>query len=194
MADLLRPIHPTVLAQAEKMPRRFIRSEPQVVEAEQYHARSPLRAIERRLPRQRKIRHPLAQLRPDIRPPQKFLRVLPVPRRNAALRLQHFPRATIHFPAHIKRQLRFDAHSSFAPSSPCPPPSRRWLRLGRKLIRRRPRPACAFIVVTLALRPGRTVRVLVISCACTACAYRALRANSSVPGHTAGDSLPAPRL
>jgi hypothetical protein len=46
MTDLLRPVHPAGLAQAEKMPRRFIRRESQIAEPEEYHARSPVRPIE----------------------------------------------------------------------------------------------------------------------------------------------------
>src|SRR5712692_11658764 len=111
MADLLRPVDPTVLAQAEKVPRIFIRREPQVVEPEQHHARSPVRPIERLLPRKRKIRHPLVQPRTKIRPPQVLPRVLPVQRRNATLRLQHLARAAVHFPTDVKSEFWFDAHS-----------------------------------------------------------------------------------
>src|SRR5229473_3439166 len=114
MANLLGPVHPAVLAQTEKVPRIFVRRESQVVEAEQHHARGPVRPIERRLPRQRKIRHPLVEPWAKIRPPQELSRVFPVQRRNAALRLQHLSRAAIDFPADVKRQLRIDAHRSSA--------------------------------------------------------------------------------
>src|SRR5712664_3448673 len=57
MTDLLRPVHPAGLAQAEKVPRIFIRRKTQAEEPEQHHARSPVRPIERGLSRQRKIRH-----------------------------------------------------------------------------------------------------------------------------------------
>src|SRR5216684_6797317 len=109
MADLLRPVHPTGLAQAEKVPRIFIRRKPQVVEPEQHHARSPVRPVERRLSRQRKIRHPFIQPRTKIRPPQELPRVLPVQRRNAALRLQHLARAAVDFPTDVESEFWFNA-------------------------------------------------------------------------------------
>src|SRR5713226_3756880 len=67
MADLLRPVHPAGLAQAEKVPRVLIRRKPEVVEPEQHHARGPVRPVERGLPRERKVRHPLIQPRTKIR-------------------------------------------------------------------------------------------------------------------------------
>src|SRR5580704_8080755 len=100
------------------MPRIFVRREAEVIEAEQHHARSPGRPVERRLPCQREIRHPFIQPRAKIRPPQELRRVLPIQRGDAALRLQHFASATVHFPAHIKRQLWFYAHDSSATASP----------------------------------------------------------------------------
>src|SRR5260370_28110655 len=126
MADLLRPVHPAGLAQAEKVPRIFIRREPQVVEPEQHHARGPIRPIKRLLPRESKIRHPLVQPRTKIRPPQVFSRVLPVQRRNAALRFQHLARAAVHFPAHVKCKFWLYRHNT-TPSLMliAPPPRRR---------------------------------------------------------------------
>src|SRR5260370_23141510 len=114
LADLLRPVRPRVLAQAEKVPRIFVRRETEVVEPEYPHARSPVRPFERRFPSQREIRHPFVQPRAKIRPPQEFRRVLPVQRRNAALCLQHFARAAVDFPAHVKRKLRLHAHGASA--------------------------------------------------------------------------------
>src|ERR1700731_1989048 len=48
-AHFLRPVHPTVLAQAEKVPRVLVRRHAQVIEPEQHHARSAVRPLERRL-------------------------------------------------------------------------------------------------------------------------------------------------
>src|SRR6266852_2924979 len=109
-ADLLRPIHPTALAQAEEMPRIFIGREAEVVQPEQHHARSPVRPVERGLSRQRKIRDPFGQPRTDVRPPQRLSGILPIQRGDTALGFQHFACAAINFPANIKRQLRLDAH------------------------------------------------------------------------------------
>src|SRR5580704_11264948 len=129
----LCPVHPAALAQAEKMPHVFVRREPEVVKAEQYHARSPIRPIERLLPCQDEVRHPFVEPRTKVRPPQEFPRVLPVQRGNATLGLQHFACAAINFPADIKRQLRFYAHGSSAAAHavraccscpPSPTPSR----------------------------------------------------------------------
>src|SRR6266436_2735364 len=114
VADLLRPVHPAVLAQTKKMPRVLIRRHSQIVEPEQHHPRCPVRSVQGGLAGQREIGHPLAQPRSKIRPPQELPRVFPVERRNAPLRLQHFARSAVHFPAHIKCQLRFDAHRSSA--------------------------------------------------------------------------------
>src|SRR5207249_962539 len=105
------PVHPTVLAQAEKVPSIFIRRKPQVVEPEQHHARRPVRPFERRLSRKCKIRDPLVESRTKIRPPQELSCVLPVQRRNAALGLQHFARATVDFPTDVESEFRFDTHS-----------------------------------------------------------------------------------
>jgi hypothetical protein len=65
-ADLLRPVHPASLAQAEKMPGVVVRRQPQVVHPEHHHARRPIWPFERRLPSQREIRHPLIQPRPAL--------------------------------------------------------------------------------------------------------------------------------
>src|SRR5947208_1243417 len=97
LAYLLRPVHPAVLAQAEKVPRVFIRSEPQIVEAKQHHARSPVRPLKRRFSGQSEIRHPLLQSCAVVGPPQELPRVLPVQRGNAAFCLQHFARAAVNF-------------------------------------------------------------------------------------------------
>jgi hypothetical protein len=56
--DLLRPVHPPPLAQSQKMPCPLIRRQSQIIQTEQHHPRRPLRPLQRRLPRQRKIRHP----------------------------------------------------------------------------------------------------------------------------------------
>src|SRR5208283_2940235 len=92
------------------MARAIVRRQPQVIQPEQHHARCPLGTLQRCLPRQRKIRHPIFQLRPEIRPP-RILRVhLPGERRDPPLGFQHFPGAAIHFPADIKGHLRLHAH------------------------------------------------------------------------------------
>src|SRR6266851_7246417 len=109
MADLLGPVHPTVFAQAEKVPRIFIRRKPQVVKPKQHHARSPVRCIKRGLPGQREIRYPLVQPRAKIRPPQVLSRVLPVQCRNATLRLQHFARAAVDLPTDVESEFWFNA-------------------------------------------------------------------------------------
>src|SRR5882672_7116331 len=57
-ADLFRPGHPAVLAQAEKMTGVLVRSESEVVDPEHHHTRGPIRSVERGLPCERKIRHP----------------------------------------------------------------------------------------------------------------------------------------
>src|SRR5438067_4140336 len=101
-----------MLAQAKKMPRPVIRREPQVIEPEHHHARSPLRPVERRLPRQGEVRHPFIYPGADVGTPQVLVRVLPVPRRNAALGFQHLARAAVNLPTNVKRQLRFHTHGS----------------------------------------------------------------------------------
>src|SRR2546427_9111475 len=49
--DLLRPVHPTVLALTQKMPRIFIPREPEGVKPEQHQARRPVWSLPPRLPR-----------------------------------------------------------------------------------------------------------------------------------------------
>src|SRR5437588_12361519 len=71
-----------------------------------------LRSIERRFPRQHKVRHPFVQPRTNIRSPQKPPGVLKVQSANAALGLQHFACSTINFPADVECQLRLHAHGS----------------------------------------------------------------------------------
>src|SRR5260370_39122826 len=63
-------------------------------------------------PASAKIRHPLIEPRAEVRPPEKFPGVLPVQRRNAALRLQHLARGAVDFPARIKRQFWLYRHSA----------------------------------------------------------------------------------
>src|SRR6266702_415641 len=92
------------------MPRILIRREAQVVEAEHHHARGILRPVERRLPRQRKIRYPFIEPRAEVRTPQELPGVLPVQGRNAALRLQHLARAAVNLPADIEGKFWFYAH------------------------------------------------------------------------------------
>src|SRR6201998_3351333 len=108
--DLLRPVHPPALAQSQKMPRPFIRRQPQIIQTKQPHPRRPLLPLQRRLPRQRKIRHPIFHLRPHIRPPLILRLHLHVQRAHPPLRLHPLPRPPIHFPANIKRHLRLYAH------------------------------------------------------------------------------------
>src|SRR5208283_1943996 len=108
--DLLRPVHPSPLAQSQKMPRPLIRRQSQIIQTKQHHPRRPLRPRQRRLPRQRKIRHPIFHLRPHVRPPLVFRLHLHIQRGDSPLRLHHLPRPSIHFPANIKRHLRLDAH------------------------------------------------------------------------------------
>src|SRR5260370_18725001 len=106
MADLLRPVHPIRFAYAKKVPRIFVRSEPQVVQAKKHHARRPVRPFERRLPCQREIRHPLIEPRAKIRPPQELSRVLPFQLRKTAFRLQHLTRTPVDFPPAVQCKLR----------------------------------------------------------------------------------------
>jgi len=108
--DLLRPAHPTSFAQSQKMPRLFIRRQSQIIQTKQHHPRRPLRPLQRRLSRQRKIRHPIFHLRPHIRPPRVLRFHLHVQRGNPPLRLHHFPRSPVHFPANIKRHFRLYTH------------------------------------------------------------------------------------
>src|ERR1700682_833628 len=92
------------------MTRILVRRESQVVHAKHHQSRRAARLLQSRDARQRKVRHPLVEPRAKVRPPQIFCGFFPVQRGEPALRLQHLARATVHFPAHIERQLRFDAH------------------------------------------------------------------------------------
>src|SRR5258707_12017324 len=65
-AHFFRPIHPTLLAQAEKMPRVLVRRQAQIMQPKHDHPRSPLRPRKRRLSRQREVRHPFAKPRTKI--------------------------------------------------------------------------------------------------------------------------------
>src|SRR4029077_8720417 len=102
IANLLRPLHPAWLAEAEEIPGILLTSQPQVVKAKKHHARRPVRSLKRRLPRQRKVRHPFIQPWTKIRSLEVLPSVFPVERRNASLSLQHFARPTVNFPTDIK--------------------------------------------------------------------------------------------
>src|SRR5579872_1807550 len=120
-SNFVAPIHPGVLADAQKLPCFVIRRKAQVVHAPQRRARSIPRPIERRFARQRKIRDPLRQPWPKVRPPRKLGHLFRLHRRNPALALQNFLRSPIDFPTHIERHLLFRAHVG-------PPPCRsRWV-------------------------------------------------------------------
>src|SRR4029077_7447530 len=101
---------PTRLAEAEKMPGILIRSKPQVVKAKKHHARRPVRSFKRRLPRQRKVRHPLIQPWTKIRSPEVLPSVFPVECRNAAFGLQYLAGPAVNFPTDIKGKLWFYRH------------------------------------------------------------------------------------
>src|SRR6266852_7124513 len=92
------------------MARVFVGCEAQIIQAKQHHTRRAIRPVERRLAGQREVRHPFGKPRTKIRAPQKLRGFLPVHRGHTALGLQHFARPAVDFPAHIKTQLRFDAH------------------------------------------------------------------------------------
>jgi len=92
------------------MPCRFIRRHTEVIHPKHHHARRAFRLVQRRLSRQRKIRHPFVQTRAYIRPPQKLPGLLRFQRGNTSLRFQHFPRSAINLPANVKCQLRLYAH------------------------------------------------------------------------------------
>jgi hypothetical protein len=109
-SNLFTPVHPAHFAESQKVPRRLIRRHAEILRPEHHHARSAFRFVQRRLTRQRKIRHPLVQASANIWPPQKLPCSLQLQRGNASLQLQHFTRSAIHSPAHIKRQFRFHAH------------------------------------------------------------------------------------
>src|SRR5579859_474934 len=117
-ANLFRPVHPTVLVQSQIVPRVFVRREPQVVQPKQHHARRAIRPVQRRLARQREIRHPFGEPRTNVRPPQKLGHVFRVQRGEAALRFEHLARAAIDVPANIKRQLRLYAHGFSSCAAP----------------------------------------------------------------------------
>src|SRR2546423_525709 len=74
VTDLLGPVHPVGFAQSEKMPRRFIGRDSQVVEAKQHHARSPVRPLERRFSGQSEISYPFVQSCAVVVPPQELPR------------------------------------------------------------------------------------------------------------------------
>src|SRR5438552_8643926 len=116
VTDLLGPVHPVGFAQSEKMPRRFIGRDSQVVEAKQHHARSPVRPLERRFSGQSEISYPFVQSCAVVGPPQELPRILPVQRGNPAFCLQHFARPAVDFPADVESKFRLDAHRSSAPT------------------------------------------------------------------------------